>query len=39
MTEEIPDREETDAIALFLSLVISLIILFKFLETVSPPGL
>jgi len=39
MSEEIPDREETDVIAQFLSLVISLIMLFKFLETMSPPGL
>lgn len=35
MDERIPDREATDAIAQFLSLVISLIVAFKF--SVSPP--
>lgn len=36
MDEDIPDREATDAIAQFLSLVISLIA-FKFSENVSAP--
>jgi len=37
MSEEIPDREATDAIAQFLSLVISLITAFKFSGTGSLP--